>query len=263
MILHRSGNVKKRNWFSYICYRIIRPFVWLFFKKMKVEGIEKLPEDACIAVGNHSQMNGPLSGEFYFPGKRKIWCAHQMMYLKEVPAYAFQDFWSAKPKSVRWLYKIASYLIAPLSVCIFSNARTIPVFRDNRLITTFKLTVNALSEGESVIIFPECYEPYNHIVYTFQDRFIDVAKLYYKRTGKAVSFVPVYIAPNLKTMYIGKPIAYDPQIPMEEQRKEIARYLMDAITEMAVSLPRHKVVPYPNMPKEDYPYNKPEEEKEK
>ena len=137
------------------------------------------------------------------------------------------------------------------------------MFRDNRLITTFKLTVNALSEGESVIIFPECYEPYNHIVYTFQDRFIDVAKLYYKRTGKAVSFVPVYIAPNLKTMYIGKPIAYDPQIPMEEQRKEIARYLMDAITEMAVSRPRHKVVPYPNMPKEDYPYNKPEEEKEK
>ena len=255
--------MKKRNWFSYICYRILRPFVWLCFKKMKVEGAENLPDEACIVVGNHSQMNGPLSGEFYFPGKRKIWCAHQMMYLKEVPAYAFQDFWSAKPKSVRWFFKIASYVIAPLSVCVFSNARTIPVFRDNRLLTTFKLSVNALSEGESVIVFPESYEPYSHIVYTFQDRFIDVAKLYYKRTGKAVSFVPLYIAPSLKKMYIGKPIVFNPELPIEEHRKEIAKYLMDEITQMAVSLPRHRVVPYPNMPKKDYPYNKPKEEKEK
>lgn len=252
--------MKKRNWFSYICYRILRPFVWLFFKKMKVEGQENLPDEPCIVVGNHAQMNGPLSGELYFPGKRKIWCAHQMMYLKEVPAYAYQDFWSEKPKAVRWFYKLASYLIAPVSVCVFSNARTIPVFRDNRVVTTFKLTVNALTEGESVIIFPECYEPYNHIVYTFQDRFIDVARLYYKRTGKAVSFVPLYIAPALKTMYIGKPIAFHPDTPIEEHRKEIAEYLMQEITEIAVHLPRHRVVPYPNLPKKDHPYNVEKEE---
>ena len=247
--------MKKRNWFSYICYRILRPFVWLFFKKMKVEGQDNLPQEPCIVVGNHAQMNGPLSGEFYFPTKRRIWCAHQMMYLKEVPAYAYQDFWSGKPKSVRWFYKLASYIIAPVSVCVFSNARTIPVFRDNRIVTTFKLTVSALSKGESVIIFPECYEPHNHIVYQFQNHFIDVAKLYYKRTGKAVSFVPMYIAPALKKMYIGKPIAFNPEAPIEEHRKEIAEYLMDAVTEMAVSLPRHRVVPYPNLPKKDYPYN--------
>ena len=255
--------MKKSNWFSYVCYRIIRFFVWLFYKKMKVEGLENLPDDACIVVGNHTQMNGPICGELYFPGKRKIWCAHQMMYLKEVPAYAFEDFWSKKPKSVRWFYKILSYLIAPISSCVFTNASTIPVFRDNRLITTFKQTVSALTEGESVVIFPECYEPYNNIVYTFQDRFIDVAKLYYKRTGKIVSFVPLYIAPALKTMYIGKPIQFNPDLPIEEHRKEIAKYLMDAVTEMAVALPRHRVVPYPNLPKKDYPYNKPLEENKK
>ena len=33
--------------------------------------------------------------------------------------------------------------------------------------------------------------------------------------------------------------------------------LMDDITRMAVSLPEHTVVPYPNIPKKDYPKNIP------
>lgn len=252
--------MKKRNAFSYVCYRVLRFFIWLFYPKVSVKGLSNLPKEACIVVGNHSQMNGPICGEIHFPGKRKIWCNHQMMHLKEVPGYAYQDFWSKKPKAVRWFYKLLSYIIAPVSVCIFNNANTIPVFWDSRLLTTFKQTVSALDAGENVIIFPECYEPHNHIVYQFQDHFIDVAKLYYKRTGKAVFFVPMYIAPALKKMYIGKPIAFDPNAPIEQQRTEIAKYLMDEITEIAVKLPRHRVVPYPNLPKKEYSFNIPNEE---
>ena len=135
---------------SYGCFRIIRWLIWVFYPKITVEGLENLPKEPCVVVGNHTQMNGPICGELYFPGKRKIWCAHQMMYLKEVPAYAFEDFWSGKPKWTHWLYRLYSYVIAPISVCVFSNANTIPVFRDNRLLTTFKQTVSALAEGESI-----------------------------------------------------------------------------------------------------------------
>ena len=155
---------KKRNWFSYGCYRVIRWLVWLFYPKMKVAGAENLPEDACIVVGNHTQMNGPICGELYFPGERTTWCIQQMMHIKEVPAYAFQDFWSGKPKWTHWFYRLLSYIIAPISVCVFNNARTIPVYRDSRLITTFKLTISALQEGKNVIIFPEHAAPHNHII---------------------------------------------------------------------------------------------------
>ena len=247
--------MKKRNAFSYVCYRVIRFLIWLFYPKITVEGAENLPEEPCVVAGNHTQMNGPICGELYFPGKRKIWCAHQMLYLKEVPEYAFQDFWSKKPKGIRWFYRLLSYGIAPVSVCVFTNANIIPVFRDNRLLTTFRQTVSALENGENVIIFPECYEPHNHIVYQFQDRFVDVAKLYYKRTGKALQFVPMYIAPALKKLYIGKPVRFSPEAPIEEQRQHICNYLMDEITRIAERLPVHKVVPYPNLPRKEYPYN--------
>ena len=39
----------------------------------------------------------------------------------------------------------------------------------------------------------------------------------------------------------------------------ICRELMDAITQRACSLPEHRVVPYPNVPKKDYPSNIPQE----
>ena len=97
-------------------YRIIKALVRLFYGKTRVVGAENLPDAPCIVVGNHCQMNGPIAGELHFPGPHYIWCAGEMMHLSDVPAYAYKDFWSQKPKAVRWLYRIASYLIAPLAV---------------------------------------------------------------------------------------------------------------------------------------------------
>lgn len=245
--------MEKKRSFSYCCYRIIRWLVWLFYPKTKVVGAENLPEDAAIVVGNHAQMNGPISAELYLPGAHDTWCASQMMELKEVPDYAFTDFWSRKPKSIRWFYRGLSYVIAPLSVCIFTNARTIPVYRDARIVKTFKLTLSALENGKSVVIFPEHYQPYNHIVNDFQDRFVDIAKQYYKRTGRCLSFVPLYNAPRLKTMYLGAPVRYNPEQPPSAERLRIKTELMQRITDLALSAPPHTVVPYPNIPKKQYP----------
>ncbi len=246
-------NSKAKKWKP--LYRFIRWCVRLFYPKIEVVGVENLPQEPCIVVGNHSQMHGPIVGELYFPGNRAIWCAGEMLHLKEVPAYAFRDFWSQKPKWTHWFYKALSYVIAPFSVCIFNNAATIGVYRDTRILTTFKNTVSALCDGKNVVIFPEKDEKYNHIVYEFQDRFVDVAQLYYKKTGKCLSFVPLYIAPERKAMYLGQPVAYAPENGKEAERQRICAEMKARITDLAVSLPKHRVVPYRNIRKKDYPTN--------
>lgn len=245
-----------RKKLSYRCYRVIRWFVKLFYPKIQVVGVENLPDGPCLVVANHSQMNGPIACELYFPGKRYTWCIGQMMHLKEVPQYAFQDFWSEKPRYIRWFYKLLSFVIAPFSVCVFNNANTIAVYKDARIISTFKNTVKRLSEGANVVIFPEHDVPYNHIICDFQDKFIDIARLYYKKTGQELNFVPMYIAPNLKTMYIGKPTQFCSTEPIDSERGRICDYLKEGITNMALSLPPHWVVPYKNIPKKQYKRNK-------
>ena len=236
-------------------YKILKGLVRLCYPKIEAVGAENLPAEPSLIVANHTQMNGPIACELYFPGEHYIWCAGQMMHLKEVPEYAFQDFWAQKPSYSRWFYKLLSYLIAPLSVCVFNNANTVAVYKDVRLLSTFRDTVSRLQEGSNVVIFPEHDVPYNHIICEFQDKFIDIAKIYHKKTGMELSFVPMYIAPALKKMYLGKPIRFCAENPIKEERVRICDYLMKEITEIACGLPPHTVVPYQNIPKRDYPRN--------
>jgi len=243
-----------KKW-GYPLYKFIKWLIWLFFPKMKVCGTENLPDEPAIIVGNHCQMNGPIACELYFPGNRYTWCAGQMTKLKEVPSYAYEDFWSQKPKASRPFYKILSYIIAPIGSFVLSRANTIAVYRDSRIINTFRETVSRLSEGSSVVIFPEHDVKYNNIIYDFQDKFIDIARLYYKRTRQEISFVPLYIAPKLKTMHIGKPIRFSAYAAISEERRRICDYLMNEITYIARNLPEHTVVPYRNIPKRYYPKN--------
>lgn len=251
----KNTTEKRRR--DYWLFCVLRFFVKLFSPKFEIHGLENLPEEPCIITGNHCHMYGPIVGELFFPGPRRIWCNSQMMILKEVPAYTFYDFWAHKPHWWTWpFYKLLSYFVAPFSVCLFHNAHTIPVYRDNRGITTFRKTVESLEKGENVIIFPEHYTPRNNIIYEFQNKYIDTAKLYHKRTGKALSFVPMYIAPMLKSVYLGKPTTFDPTAPMEQERTRISQYLMDQITQIGTELPLHTVVPYPNISKKLYPKNK-------
>ena len=237
-------------------FSVIKSAVGLFVKKCKIYGIENLPEQDAVIIANHCQMTGPIYGELFMKNNCYIWCAGQLMNLKDVPAYAFEDFWSKKPKASKPLYKALSYIIAPLSVVVFNNARTIGVYHDSRLLSTFRTSLNHLKNGGNILIFPETHETHNNIVYKFQNRFVDLAKMYHNSTGKKIKFVPLYISPKLGAMYFGKPTEYCPENDIKEERERVCRYLSDAITDIAVGLPKHKVVPYSNIQKKKYLTNK-------
>lgn len=131
-----------------ILYIAVKRAVALLYPKTELLGLENIPEEPVIAVGNHCQMHGPVNSELYYPGAHKTWCAWQMMELREVPDYAYRDFWSEKPLCVRWIFRLASYLIAPMSVFIFRRAETIAVYHDGRLMRTFRQTMQSLEQGE-------------------------------------------------------------------------------------------------------------------
>ena len=245
-------NEPKRSWI----YRLIRWFVWLFSPKYSIAGAENLPEGPCIIVGNHSHMYGPIAAELYTPGKHVTWCAGQMMKKEEAAAYAYQDFWSGKPRGTRWFFKLLSHLIVPLSVLIFNSAHTVPVYHDTRLISTYRDSIEALHSGAKVVIFPECLREHNQIVHAFQDKFVDLARFYHKKTGEALRFVPLYLAPALKTMFYGKPVAFRPELPITEERARICAEMAEAITAIAEAQPIHRVVPYPNVSRRQYPMSR-------
>ncbi len=243
----------------YPVYKLLRAILRLCYPKITVRGLENLPQEPCLIISNHAQMHGPIMSELFLQDPKYIWCVGEMMHLKEVPAYAFQDFWSRKPRHLHWLYRGLSYLIAPLAVFVFNTGPSIEVRRDRRIVHTIHETAQRLQEGAHVVIFPEHDAPHDHILCDFQDGFVSVAKDYHRQTGREVCFVPMYLAPKAKTLTLGKPIRFRADAPIREERRRICDQLMADISAMALSQPRHKVVPYNNIPKKDYPYNIPEE----
>ena len=236
-------------------YRLICRIIWRLSPKYTLYGKENLPEEPCVLVGNHAQMYGPIASELYLPRAHYIWCVGEMMDRKEVPAYAFRDFWSMKPKAVRWFYRLLSHAIARLSEYIFTHAHTIPVYHDVRVMTTIRRSMEKLQEGADIVIFPEKAETYNAILCAFQENFSDLARLYHRKAGKALQFVPMYTAPALAGIHFGKTVRFDPDAPADEERKRICTELAEAITGLAKALPEHRVVPYLNIPKNQYPKN--------
>lgn len=234
-------------------YEALKWLVNLCYPQMEISGAENLPDQPSIIVGNHAQMHGPIATELYLPGSKYIWCAGEMMHLKEVPDYAYNDFWRRKPCCIRWFYRLLSYIIAPLSVCIFNNADTIGVYHDARSLSTFRDTVARLGEGSSVVIFPEKDQPTDGLLYAFEEKFVDVARMFYKAARRELDFVPMYIAPALKLIKIGAPVRFKADAPIIQERSRICEYITGAIEQMSRSLPRHIAVPYRNIPKSDYP----------
>ena len=243
---------KKKSWF----YRFAVVIIRIFYRKRKFQGLENIPNEHVIIIGNHAQIHGPLTSQLFFRDYKYIWCIGQMTKMKEVPEYAYKDFWIYKPKYIRWYYKILSYLIAPICSYALSRSDVIPVYKDNRIRKTISMTIEKLNDGAKVIIFPEKHTLYNEIINEFQTGFVDIAKLYYRKYNVEISFVPMYNAAELKTIVFGKPIKYDSALDIETQRESVCDYLKEEITRIAKELPRHKVIPYGNISKKDYPFSK-------
>lgn len=233
----------KKPWHFRFWVRVVK----IFYRKRTIEGIENLPDEPCVIVANHAQIHSPITFEGFFPGSRAIWCDSKMMEKAEIPNYAEEGFWpnaTDKQKKRRrfWMKKIAGF-----AEYLLTTAHTIPVYRDMRVMKTFKLTEEALREGKNIIIFPEneVTDENNPILDYFNLYFVDIAKIYYKKHGKILTFVPCYNCVELKRVVIGKNhVKYNPDIKMDEQREILCEALRKEITDIALSLPRHKVVPF-------------------
>lgn len=235
-----------------------------FFASIKYHGTtilneKKLSKRDIVIVSNHAQLNGPIIGEILLPKNCFIWANGQMFKKEDVAEYAMEDFFPYKSKWLRPIYKLAAKMLSYLLPGIMANARAVPVYRDMRIVSTFRESVRLLEGGNSLLIFPECHQPNNNIINKLQTNFVDVARFYYRRTGRELTFLPMYISPTLKLCTIGEGIKYNSKGDIELERERITDYLDLEITRLGRSLPKHTVIPFDNISSKEYITNKEDE----
>ncbi|MBO7187725.1 MAG: hypothetical protein J6V68_04950 [Clostridia bacterium] len=109
-----------------------------------------------VILSNHVGVLGPLTYELFFDKPHYFWGTHEMndglvssyRYLKNV-FYPIKKGWG-KVKS-----NIVSIFSAPVSNFAYSHLNLIPTYKDARLLSTFKKSLEVLNDGNTLIIFPE------------------------------------------------------------------------------------------------------------
>lgn len=220
---------------------------------------EEVVPGSCI-IGNHCQLWGPVTYQLYYPRDKRIWCTGHVLQKEGSREYALKEFWGDKPKWTQPFWRfIARAFVPHLVVPLLQSADTLGVFHDIRLRNTFNDACACLEHGVDNIIFPESHNEGNGIVMQFHPNFVDIARLYKRRTGKDLLFYPAYLAPTLQKVLVGHPVKYDASRPPEEERVRVQDEITKEITRLALSLPRHQVCPYLNLPKKEWHYSKEKE----
>lgn len=235
-------------------YRFVNIFIRKVIGRSDVVWLFEKSDEPSVYVCNHTRTYAPLAMELNFGVKTRPWVnAYMLTYRNCVKLLYHKIAFDLKP---RFLIKTLAYILSPLIALYFRSLEPIPVYHDKRLKTTFLKTSQTLEEGIDIIIYPEknIVSP-NKFVNDMQTGFVNLARHYYDSTGRLVNFYPVYCCKDLKKILVGKPIQYDPEINIKEQREIIGNYLTDAINDLGASLPEHKVYLNKAYPPEINRYN--------
>lgn len=190
----RRGRKRYRPWLAFALF-----WVRLFTKKRKVEG--KLVEGPCVYLCRHRDEDGVIGSFTSLKTVLRPWALNFFMDYdtcrKHLKEYTLQEKWGKGSFMSNLLAPVMSFGLTSL----MRSARAIPVYRGadaRKSIVTIKNSVRALEEGDELLVFPD-------VDYSDESAqtggeiykgFVSVDKLYFRRKGEHVKFVPVYMTKN-------------------------------------------------------------------
>ena len=220
---------------------ILRPFYY-----HRLIGRENVPagEDGrLIFICNHGELYGPVVTNLYVPFSFRPWTISEMMDSREnVAEYCYKYTFKRQKWLPERLKMPFSRWMAPLSIWAMRSIESIPVYRNKprELMTTFRLSVEAMQAEDNLLIFPENPDASSldkpgylrRGIGDFFTGFAMLAPLYYNKTGKRAVFVPVYASREKRTISFGKGITYDPDNQPTEEKTRIVEELRESMLAM-------------------------------
>ncbi len=182
----------------------------LFTKKYQIRG--GFPEEGCVYVCRHLNMQGCYT--FVKTVKFHLHIMTFNVFFKFKTAYAqYSGITFAeqgkKPSLGSRLRALPAALFVPALV---RSTRAIPVYRGETTdsVKTVKAMVSALSRSENVLVFPDIdYKAGYDKVSDIYKGFLLAEKHYFRKYGKHIKFVPVYIDSESATIEIREPISFE------------------------------------------------------
>jgi 1-acyl-sn-glycerol-3-phosphate acyltransferase len=219
-----------------IFYKFIFWLLRIFLKKPEVIGLENIEEKrAAVFISNHLGYYAPLKVMLFSNIRLYPWVISEVTDSRLCGEYIRRDFVEPTLKLRGFLGKFVAGVLAPLCVGLMRYVEAIAVYHgSNRIKETFELSVKYLSEGRSLLIFPEVPNSEDKFVLgDFQSGFVKVAKDYYDYSGDSLVFYPVYVNKIDNKIIFGEGMIFDSTVSFREERIRISALLRDKMVELS------------------------------
>ncbi|MEG2002471.1 MAG: hypothetical protein RR107_05205 [Clostridia bacterium] len=221
---------KKHYWFKF--WRFVAKVT---FGKHQTFWDEPFKNEPSVFVCNHERAYGPIAMMACFPLRDSVnpWIIAEVCHAKTTPNYIRHDFWWKQDK---WYTKILDYTVPyPIALILpptLRGSEPIEVHHDASVISTFKQSLEVLEHNRNIVLFPEKPLEYAEYSQSLYDGFVNIARLYVKKTGKPLNFYPVYIDKKSKTFHVGKPEVATTFDKTKLHEQEIGKKLEKSLSEL-------------------------------
>lgn len=216
---------------------ILRPFNR--HRMIDLEHIRQDPENPIVFLGNHAEIYGPIASALCFPVQVRFWVISKMMFRKQdVRAYLYENTFSKKTYLPVFVRKLLAWYLGWLSVNVMNALRAIPVYRDSpmKLRQTLRESVEALENGENLMIFPEHPEG-KYVkggISELSPGFLMLAEAWWKKSGKKLRILPVFANREKRTFTFGDEIQYEPDNGYAAEQERILKEAYDQLTALSL-----------------------------
>ncbi len=216
----RLKNVLIRKYKKRIGVYIIRAFLKgiMYHSVTGKENVSALPG---VFVFNHGEVYGPIAAVVFLPYDIRPWILNKMIDKNEITEHMYEGTFGRIKWLPVFLRKFIVNALSPVVVWALRSFDPIPVYRGagRELIKTFTLSIECLNSGDSILLFPENpEEQYGGKVSEFYSGFAGLGRMYHRKTGKDLTFYPVYASRRGRELRIGEGVKYDPKGSSEKTR---------------------------------------------
>ncbi len=188
--------------------RLLRMVYRFFHPNWQVQHQQDLTEPVVFVV-HHQNMFGPVHTLGLLENEARPWIfvpfLERHSCFEQFYGYTFRQrlHWPRLPAFL--LAKLLSRLLPQL----MQSLGAIAVYRDKRAVKTIRHSLAALQRGESLVICPdEDYTNATDQIGEIQTGFLTLDRLYHKKNGRHLAFVPVRIEKKSRQIWLGEAVRF-------------------------------------------------------
>ena len=226
----KKNTLGKRVWY----FRVLK---WIMRVRYKEPDFRYLGEEITnggLILSNHEGTDAPLSLEIYSGKPLRMWGAYEMNSgLVKMYKYQSRVYFHEKKHWNLHLARLFCLIASPLTWLYYSGLNLISVYRDMRLLTTIRESIEALEAGENIAIYPEKSDKgYLAELEGFFAGFVMLAEVAYRKKKMDIPIFVSYFRKKDLTYIIDKPVRYSELAAGGASREEIAKMLCDRCNEL-------------------------------